>query len=73
MKNDLKHTPTIDLVHRLNKIDVERQNLDIEYNQIIYELCDRIPTLKEDENIQPKSVQKKIGGLGYETKNNRSN
>lgn len=60
MKNDLKHTPTIDLVHRLNKIDVERQNLDIEYNQIIYELCDRIPTLKEDENMQPKIIKRKL-------------
>ena len=70
---DLKHTSTIDLVHRLNKINVERQNLDIEYDQIIYELWDRIPTLKENENMQPKSVQKKIGGLGYETQNNSSN
>lgn len=57
---DLKHTPTIDLVHRLNKIDVERQNLDIEYNKIIYELWDRVPTLKEDENMQPKIIKRKL-------------
>lgn len=57
---DLKHTATIDLVHRLNKIDVERQKLDIEYDQIIYELWDRIPTLKEDENMQPKIIKRKL-------------
>lgn len=73
MKNDLKHISTIDLVHRLNEINVERQNLDIEYNKIIYELWDRIPSLKTDCNIQPKPIQKKIGGLGDGTKNNSSN
>lgn len=58
--DNLKHTSTIDLVHRLNKIDVERQKLDIEYDQIIYELWDRIPTLKEDENMQPKIIKRKL-------------
>lgn len=57
--DDLKHTPLIDLANRLNEIDREKQKLDIEYNKIIYELWDRIPTLKEDENMQPKILRKK--------------
>ena len=70
---DLKNIPLIDLAHRLNQIRVEQQNLDLEHNAIINELWKRIPSLKTDCNIQPKPIQKKIGGLGDGTKNNSSN
>lgn len=70
---DLKEVPIINLVHRINQIEMEKQKLDIEYNQIINALWERIPSLKNDENTQPKPIQKKIGGLGDGTKNNSSN
>ena len=57
MKN-LKQVPLIDLANRLNQIEMEKQKLDLEYNQIIYELWERIPPLKEDENMQPKVLKK---------------
>ena len=61
------------LVNRLNQIEVEKRKLDLEYNQIVQELWGRIPSLKTDCNIQPKPIQKKIGGLYDGTKNNSSN
>ena len=70
---DLKDVPLIDLAHRLNQIRVEQQKLELEHNMIVHELWDRIPSLKTDCNIQPKPIQKKIGGLGDGTKNNSSN
>lgn len=84
---DLKKTPLIDLANRLNQIRVEKRDLDLkhlkldlegikldtEYNEIIYELWKRIPTLKDCPDIQPKTIQKKIGGLVDGTKNNSSN
>ena len=57
---DLKQVPLIDLANRLNQIEIEKQKLDLEYNQIIYELWERIPPLKEDENMQPKVIKKGV-------------
>lgn len=72
MKN-LKQLSVIHLVNRINEIRVERQQLDIEYNQIVKELWDRIPSLQTDENLQPKAIQKTIGGLNDGKKDNSSN
>ncbi|MBQ2870335.1 hypothetical protein IJE86_01395 [bacterium] len=47
-----------DLVDRINQIMVEMNNLEMEYNQIVYELWDRIPSLKDDVNIQPKENER---------------
>ena len=58
MNKNIKQTPLINLAHRLNEIEKEKQKLDLEYNQIIYELWERIPPLKKDENIQPKVIKK---------------
>ena len=55
---ELKDKSVFDLATRLNQIDVERQKLDIEYNAIVQELWDRIPSLKDDDNIQPKILRK---------------
>lgn len=51
----------LQLVYRLNDLMKERtqlemamNELDKEYNAIVYELWGRIPSLKTDENIQPK-------------------
>lgn len=70
---DLKQVSLISLVNRLNEIEVEQQNLELEYNAIVNELWERIPSLQNDCNIQPKPVQKKIGGLYNGTQNNSSN
>ena len=55
---DLTKVPTFDLANRLNQIRIEKQQLDMEYNKIVYELWDRIPSLKTDENMQPKVIKK---------------
>ena len=55
---DFKDKTNFDLVDRLNHINVEKQQLDIEYNAIVHELWNRIPSLKDDENIQPRVLAK---------------
>lgn len=57
----MKSKTVLELVNRLNEIMIELHNMDIksielelEYNEIVYELWNRIPSLKEDNNIQPK-------------------
>lgn len=71
--DNLKEVQLIDLVHRLNQIEVEQQKLYLEYNLIVNELWDRIPSLQKDCNIQPKIIQKKIGGLYNGKENNSTN
>lgn len=58
--NNLKNETTLNLAHRLNQIEVEKQKLDLEYNQIVQELWDRIPSLKSDENMQPKVIKRGV-------------
>lgn len=57
----MENRSILDLAYRLNDILKERKELEIqindldkEYNDIVYELWNRIPSLKEDANIQPK-------------------
>lgn len=52
-KEELKQKTVFELATRLNEIMVEQNDLELEYNFIIRELCERIPSLKEDENLQP--------------------
>lgn len=47
-----------ELATRLNQIEKERQSLDLEYNKIVHELWDMIPSLKDDVDIQPKDIEK---------------
>lgn len=46
-----------ELASRLNQIKVERDNLYIEYSQILEELCKRLPNLKDDENLKLKKIK----------------
>lgn len=55
----MKNTDTVDLVKRLNAIRAEKQQLetriitlDNEYNNVVQELWDRIPSLQNDEQMQ---------------------
>lgn len=51
----MKEKTTKELAMRLNEIQKELDTLQIEYNRIVKELWDRIPTTKTDENIQMKN------------------
>lgn len=55
---DLTNKTVLDLANRLNQITFERQQLDIEYNMIVHELWNRIPSLKDSADIQPKVLEK---------------
>ena len=55
----MKDKTIYELATRLNQIMVEQQKLELEYNQIVYELWERIPSLKNDVNIQPKKRVRK--------------
>lgn len=54
----MKNKTTLELAQRLNAIERQRNELDIEFNMIIQELWNRIPSLKEDVNLQKKKVRK---------------
>lgn len=57
----MKDKSVFELATRLNELTKELNNLELreitlinEYDEIVYELWRRIPTLKEDADIQPK-------------------
>lgn len=50
----MKNKSVKELADRLNEIIVEQDNLEIEYNLIVKELWERIPSLKESSGLQPK-------------------
>lgn len=50
----MKDKTILELAIRLNQIEKELNELQIEYNVIVQELWERIPTTKNDENIQMK-------------------
>lgn len=50
----------LQLANRLNQIEIEITNLEIEYNKIIYELKRRMPHLENDINLEKKKVRKLI-------------
>ena len=50
---ELKEKSVFELATRLNEIMKEQNILDTEYNAIVKELWSRIPSLKDDTNIQP--------------------
>ena len=58
-KSALKEKSVYDLAMRLNMIMVEQQKLDLEHNAIVQELWDRIPSVKESPDVQPK-VRKRV-------------
>lgn len=49
---NIKDKSTKELAFRLNEIIIQRDKLDLEYNTIIRELWDRIPSLTSDPNLQ---------------------
>ena len=53
----MKDKTVKELADRLNQIMVEKNKLDIEYNTIVRELWDRIPSLTNDPNLELKKVR----------------
>lgn len=49
----------LELANRLNEIRKIKNELDIEYNMIIKELWERIPSLKDDVNMQLTKTKNK--------------
>lgn len=43
-----------ELMKERNKLELKLMDIDKEYNKIVYELWERIPSLKKDSDIQPK-------------------
>lgn len=57
-KEELKIMSIVDLCKKLSEVEIEIQQKEIEFNQITYELWERIPSLKDDINMQPKVLKK---------------
>lgn len=55
---DLTSATKFELCQRMNQINQEINELEIEHNQIIQELHNRLPHLKDDVDIQPKVLRK---------------
>lgn len=58
-------TPTVDLVNklgfidkRLKQIEFEKEALETEYNLIIQELWNRVPSLENTDEFKPKVLRK---------------
>lgn len=55
----MKDKSLFELCTRLNEINKEMDNLEMEQSKIVKELWERIPSLKDDVNIQPKKRERK--------------
>lgn len=55
---DLTNESVYKMVVRINQIEYEIRQLEIEYNTILDELFRRLPNLKDDENLRPKVLIK---------------
>ena len=49
----MKNKTVKELAMRLNEIMQEKNKLDMEYDEIVKELWDRIPSLQTNPDIQP--------------------
>lgn len=54
----MRDKTTLELAFRINKIEKEIYDLEMEYNQIVEELKNRMPHLENDVNLQKKKVRK---------------
>ena len=55
----MKEKSLFELCTRLNEVNKEIDALEMEHNKIIKEMWERIPSLKEDVNVQPKKRERK--------------
>lgn len=59
---DLENKSVLELTMRLNQIDREIQDLNLEYNLISFELQNRIPSLKGDKDLKMRGVKNEKEG-----------
>lgn len=57
---DYTNVSTKDLVMRLNELIKGEQSLIFEWNDICYELWERIPSISNDADIKPKTLSRQI-------------
>ena len=62
----MEHLTNKELIDRFNRILIERNKLEMnlmvldkEHDDIVYELWDRLPNLKDEPDIQPKKKVRK--------------
>lgn len=62
----MEHLTNKELIDRLNRILIERNKLEMnlmeldkEHDEIVYELWNRLPNLKDEPDIQPKKKVRK--------------
>ena len=62
----MEHLTNKELIDRFNRIIIERNKLEMnlmeldkEHDDIVYELWDRLPNLKDEPDIQPKKKVRK--------------
>lgn len=62
----MEHLTNKELIDRFNKILIERNKLEMnlmeldkEHDDIVYELWNRLPNLKDEPDIQPKKKVRK--------------
>ena len=55
---DLSKESVYKMVVRINQIEYEIRQLEMEYNTILGELHHRLPNLKDDKNLKPKVLKK---------------
>lgn len=53
----MKNKSVLQLANRMNEIEIEITNLELEYNKIIHEIKRRMPKLENDVNLQKKKVK----------------
>lgn len=60
--NEFEEETVFDLAVRLNQLIIEGDKLEMqmiqinkEYNEVVHKLWDRIPSLKDDTDIRPKT------------------
>lgn len=52
----MENNKILELAFRLNQIEKEIYNLELEYNKIIKQIHELLPDLKDDVNLQPKET-----------------
>ena len=53
----MKNKTILELAFRINEIQKQIYDLELEYNKIIEEIKKRMPKLKDDVNLQKKKVR----------------
>lgn len=56
--DDLSEKTVFELADRMNQIEREIIELELEYNRVVHAIKEQLPKLKDDVNLQPKVLRK---------------